>query len=67
MKVKNAVWLTADKTKAVPASHPEAAFLLAGKNGNVSAEDAKALGITEDGAPGQKAEKKDTKKKDAEK
>lgn len=57
MKVQNSVWLNADKTKALPAGHAEAAFLLAGKNGEVSKADAEKYGITEAGAPGEEGAK----------
>lgn len=53
MKIKNAVYLTADKSRAVPAGHEEASFLLVGPNGSVTAEQAKRYKLTEDGAEGQ--------------
>jgi hypothetical protein len=54
MRTKNAVYLNADRTKAVPAGHEDAAHLLVGVNGEVSEADAKKYGITENGAEGQK-------------
>lgn len=56
MKIKNPVYLTADKSKAVPDGHPEAAFLLVGRNGIVTEEQVKLYKLTENGAPGQKGE-----------
>lgn len=57
MKLKNAVWLTADRKKAVPAGHEDAAFLLAGPGATVTKDQAKQYGLTENGAEGQKATK----------
>src|SRR5690606_23609022 len=54
MKVKNAVWVTADRKTAVPAGHEDAAFLLVGANGELSDKVAKELHVTENGAQGQK-------------
>lgn len=53
MKVANQVFLNADRTQAVPAGHPDAAFLLVGRGGTISDEQAKKYGITEQGAKDQ--------------
>ncbi len=57
MRLKNAVWLNADKTKAVPAGHEEAAFLLAGAGATITKETAQNYKLSENGAEGQKATK----------
>jgi hypothetical protein len=54
MQIKNPVYLTKDRNTAVPEGHPDAAFLLVGRNGHLSTERAKQYGVTENGAPGQK-------------
>lgn len=55
MKLKNPVWLNSDRTKAVPAEHEDAAFLLAGRGAEVSDADVKKYSLTELGAQGQKS------------
>lgn len=59
MIVKNAVYLTEDKSEAVPHGDPRAASLFVGARGMVSDEDAKRYKLTESGASGQKDEKSD--------
>jgi hypothetical protein len=57
MKLKNTVWVNADRSKAVPAGHEDAAFLLAGAGSIVTDEVAKKYGLTEHGAKDQGKEK----------
>lgn len=53
MVIKNPVYLTQDKSRAVPESDHEAAFLLCGVNATVPVAVAERYGLTENGAPGQ--------------
>ena len=59
IRVKNPVYLTADRLRAVASDDPSAAFLLAGANGSVSQADAEKNGITEEGGKGSKTVKLD--------
>jgi hypothetical protein len=55
MRVKYRVYKTADG-KAVPEGHADATELLFGQGAEVSDADAKKYNLTENGAPGQKAD-----------
>lgn len=47
------LYVTADKSKIVPETHPDVGHLLVGEGGEVSAEDVKKYGLEK---PGSKAE-----------